>query len=286
MFDVNGEYIFKFPRDGYERMCYDIIISEKMREVLGEIVPVYSLISEGEMPIAGYRKINGVHITSEVYNGSPLGLNPKEIAGSYEKVASQLAWVLNRLHSVSTREKMEAIPEVPNKINIGEEYRELFRIIRKDIFPAVDRNIQANIADSFNHFLEKVEVSGITPAFIHGDFGGWNILFDVDSLNINGVIDWTGSRIGDPALDFSELLYDFGPEVVSLVKDHYLPETDAWFWERVNFYLSLEGVHDMLQSGKQEFIDRGLERIRKNFSGNIERNPLNKYFIRSGQFTE
>lgn len=238
-----------------------------MRDILGDIVPEYSLVSDDDFFIAGYRKIKGIHITSERFDGKPLGRHPAGLKEFHGKIASELADVLNILHSEATEKEMTAVEGIPYETDLKGKYEKLHSMVNNSIFPLIAENVRNNISSSFRTFLDKFDLLGFKPKFIHGDFGGWNIIFNESDMDIAGVIDWSSSRIGDPALDFSELLYDFGPEIMSKVKEIYLHETDQWFWDRVYFYLSLEGFLDFFESGSQELIKRGLKRIVENFSG-------------------
>ena len=78
---------------------------------------------------------------------------------------------------------------------MGADVRDrLFRYIR----PAAQREIAEVFAA-----LTSVE---FTPSLIHGDFGTGNLLFDPDTEQMSGVIDFDGACIGDPATDVAALM--------------------------------------------------------------------------------
>lgn len=64
---------------------------------------------------------------------------------------------------------------------------------------------------------EAIRVArSITPAPVHGDLSGGNILV-ADDGSLLGVLDWDGATVADPAQDFSALCFNAGPSVAAAI---------------------------------------------------------------------
>ena len=87
------------------------------------------------------------------------------------------------------------------------------------------------------------------PTFLHGDFGGGNLIIHPDTGRLVGVIDWGNSQIGNPKTDFIWLALDRGwsfmravlsayqlpiePDFLHHVREHALALAHQWLAEAV-----------------------------------------------------
>lgn len=86
----------------------------------------------------------------------------------------------------------------PNWLDAWRENAEGFRAV---VLPLLDADERAR----GEALLAEIEtLVGFTPALVHGDLGPSHLL--VRDGRLAGVIDWAGSELGDPALDYSWLL--------------------------------------------------------------------------------
>jgi aminoglycoside 2''-phosphotransferase len=89
------------------------------------------------------------------------------------------------------------------------------------------------------------------PCLVHGDLGPYHILFDRRTSRIKGIIDFGVSGVGDPAIDFGNLLQVYGESFVSRLRRQY-PESEH-LMKRVRFYaqaIELERVLSGITSGE------------------------------------
>ena len=90
------------------------------------------------------------------------------------------------------------------------------------------------------------------------------MLWNPETEEITGIIDWGDIHVGDPALDFTGILYDCGMDFTKLVLGHYSRPVDPTFMFRVDWYGKLLGFHMIEYSqtaGKDWYIKEGLKHI-------------------------
>lgn len=98
---------------------------------------------------------------------------------------------------------------------------------------------------------------------IHGDFGATNILWNPDTYNISGIIDFCGSGIGNPAYDFAGILSSYGEEFFNMCLNLYPNGTEIA--ERVKFYRSTFALQEALhgvENGDVEAFENGIKAYR------------------------
>ena len=95
------------------------------------------------------------------------------------------------------------------------------------------------------------------PVFIHGDFGGSNILFE--GGHISGILDFSSAGYGDPALDIASVS-TYGEPFFSHFCHFYAP-TESLL-ERAKFYRGIFALEEAWYGWKnndKEALGRGLE---------------------------
>ena len=72
--------------------------------------------------------------------------------------------------------------------------------------------------------------------------------------------------IGDPAMDFADLLDSYGRAFVEIILASYLPERDTTFLQRASFYAGFMPFHEVLFGlieSDESHIQRGVKRIQQ-----------------------
>jgi aminoglycoside 2''-phosphotransferase len=64
---------------------------------------------------------------------------------------------------------------------------------------------QEQTADHFENYFNSSALHDFPITLRHGDFGSGNILYDPDTLDLTGVIDFSFAGPGDPAIDIAAL---------------------------------------------------------------------------------
>lgn len=116
----------------------------------------------------------------------------------------------------------------------------------------------------FDQFLGSRANFGFIPSLTHADLGPAHVLCAADGT-LAGVIDWSDSLVGDPALDLSWPLNGppgpFGDRLLSA----YDLETDDAFLSRALFYHRMGPWHEVvygLYTDQSQYVASGLDGVR------------------------
>jgi len=249
-FDVllDDEWVFRFPRraDGAVKLTMEVTLLPALRPRMPAAVPmieVQGVLPDGVTRWAGYRRIPGEPVTADLLGSSRGGLARSQIAG-----------VLAALADVSVREAGEIGVPVVDVDGWWSAWKTTNERIRIDVLPLLDSATAGAAAELLDAALPR----DFSPALLHGDFHPGHLLADAARGVIHGVIDWSGARVGDPALEAAQLIEDL-PE--SVVTELLPPYADDAFWVRARAYrrrFPLEEVLHGLDTGEQRFVERGI----------------------------
>jgi aminoglycoside 2''-phosphotransferase len=263
-FEVNGEFIFRFPRGvaGKHQLAVETRLLPELASTLSLPIPHFEFVWNGDdtydKPFAGHRKIPGTPLAA------------KDVKSSAAKqLAQQLGTFLSELHSfpVSQTKRLRVPHSTPSQWR--QEYKSLFARVQSKIFPLLWPPELPKVTTFWDTFLNNSEHFSFVPRLIHRDLGSPHILWDPTRQEITGIIDWGDASVGDPAVDFAGLLDEFGIDFALKVLDGYRPERDATFWRRVVFYARLVPFHGLLYAvtkRNKAMIEDSLGRIRKDLS--------------------
>jgi len=273
IYQIGSEYMLKTPLNHNKEKQLDMEV-QISRFLQGRIsVPIPSFVHYGRMEdgnfAALYRKLNGVNITNKEYGIQEDRIRP-DFLGKEKKLEffRDVTRISMEIMSISA----EQVPEIAIKDGreLMEYYWDILRLARGKIFNLIDRNSENRIEDYFRSAL-KPEVFNFKPCFIHGDLGGWNMLYDMETSRVSGLLDWGNASISDPALDYSELVYDYGDEFSTVflgVTNQSGIKHDYGFLKRSAFYVRISGIIDALygiENDNPSYIKQGLEDIEIRF---------------------
>ncbi len=237
--EVNREYIFRFPkyRDTEKRLRSEIAFLPALRREVSVEVPNYEFIWRGgpKYPrwFGGYRKISGVTVQSLPFR--------KEWT---RPLATQIAGFLKELHRIRFRGvRLMNIPKYSPE-EWSRSIRLQYRKVRRIVYPLLDSKLRASSEEFWESLLAEFRDSNFDPTLIHGDLGTENILFDLASVRLTGVLDWGYMQISDPALEFAHL-FMHKPELGEEVLQEYGIE-DPTFQKRVKWYVDSEPFYDVM----------------------------------------
>jgi aminoglycoside 2''-phosphotransferase len=102
------------------------------------------------------------------------------------------------------------------------------------------------VVQHFERFLGDERNCNYTPALIHSDFGPSNILYDARTESISGIIDFSSTGWGDPAVDFAAIIcsVSYGEEFLQRFATVY-PGIDAVL-ARARFYAGTFALQEAL----------------------------------------
>ena len=128
-------------------------------------------------------------------------------------------------------------------------------------------DVQKKSIEIFDEFLDNDDYFKFEPVVIHRDLApDAHILWNPETEEITGIIDWGDIEIGDPALDFTGLFCDCGPEFTKMVLANYKNNQDPTILERAAWYMKLFGFY-YIEYGQtiddNSYIKEGLKLIRE-----------------------
>jgi aminoglycoside 2''-phosphotransferase len=138
----------------------------------------------------------------------------------------------------------------------------LYQGIRETLFPHMRPDARQWTKNYFEGYLDDPARHAFTPVLKHGDFGGSNILYDPNTLDITGVIDFGSACLGDPAAD-AAALSTYGQAFFGLCLETY-PEMGA-MRPRADFYrgtFARQEAYYGLRDGDRHAFERGMERYK------------------------
>jgi aminoglycoside 2''-phosphotransferase len=137
------------------------------------------------------------------------------------------------------------------------------------VLPRVDEITAAYTMQRFEAFLNDPASFDWMPCVSHADIDARNVLADPDTGEITGVIDWGDIRIGDPAGEFTGILFaglgraGLLNQLPALIGGYGMtPGELERVQERCRFYYFCwplnEAIHG-IEHDKADFIESGLE---------------------------
>ena len=252
-FDVNGEWVFRFPKR-----------ADVERQLLLEI-RLLPLLAASPIAVPAY-----------VWHGRPSALFPRHFGG-YARLpgrpaidAARAGWAaaLGRFFSW-----LHAFPAgaaraagVPHQRSSA-----LIEALRADALADVHR--LGEVApdaplEAWHAFIRAGAARPESPpadVLLHGDFSGEHALFEPASGRLTGIIDWSEVAVGDPAIDLSGLFHWGGPAFARRVLAEYRGTADEATVARAQYLAACRGVGDVafgLQIARPAYVEAGLRALR------------------------
>jgi aminoglycoside 2''-phosphotransferase len=242
---VNGSIVFRFPKYqiGIDNLKKETEILEAINSNVSIPIPnpIYQFFEKWEVGkvFVGYELIQGSPLWKETF----VSIKNEEIK---KRLASQLVDFLIKIHSIS-KNKLPLEEDNPR-----EQMVNLYQMIQNKLYPFMSIEAQRQISHSFETFLHSKTCVNINTTLIHGDFGSSNILWNPDTYNISGIIDFGGSGIGDPAYDFAGILSSYGEDFFNMCLDLYPNGNEIS--ERVKFYRSTFALQEALHGVENDDV--------------------------------
>ncbi|HEX8738085.1 MAG TPA: phosphotransferase [Pyrinomonadaceae bacterium] len=218
---VNGEYVFRFAkRDFYFKNLLDEAnLLNYLKDFLTLEIP-RPFYATGE--IMAYRIIRGEALRRDIL----WRLSDAE----QQTIADQLALFFKELHSVPLTGE---IPTADVLVKY-EGWLAAYEKIREKVFPLLMPHIRDSVREHYENFLADAENFRFEPKMVDTDIPPYHILFDREMKRISGIINFGCAGAGDPAADFSVILYNYGEPFFRRFFKIY-PEAE-FFLRRARFY--------------------------------------------------
>lgn len=268
VFILNDEYAIKIPKtlDAAAGIKKEMAITDAIRDLVPVSIPQYVSKLENKDAMAfAYRFIRGRMMTTKPLEPGARNFDPTSIADTehYRSIQKQLAGILSSIHGID----IPLVKEIISGFETG-TWDESYRKLAEKWFESLEKSFRGKELRAARSLLEDTveSIAGcdFQQKFIHGDFGGWNIIYDEDKKEIAGLLDWANCCIGDPALDFTELIYDYGERYTLEVLEFYGKNAHPGLLDRAKLHLRLEGFRDLqygLSNDSSEFRNKGIKNI-------------------------
>jgi len=256
---VNHTLILRFPRyaQGIEELKVETAILRGIHQYISLEIPDPQFVHlEGQPPgqaFVGYPRIPGAPLWRKTLQAIP-------DTAIVERLAQQLGEFLKSLHNLPAA---AAIPTSLPMVDTWAAYKNLYERIRDKLFPHMSPESQQRVIRHFESYLCDPGSFVFQPALKHGDFGPSNILYNAELQTVCGIIDFSGSALGDPAYDFAGLLSGYGEAFVKACMAVY-PEDDSLL-PRARFYQGTFALMEALfgvENNDPRAFENGIESYR------------------------
>ncbi len=232
---VNGEFVFRFPKHeyGFQHLSDEAAILRLLQDFLTLQIP-FPLYETHDC--LAYRFIPGTTLSRDVL--MKLGQQDQQA------IADQLAQFFKELHSVP----LNHIPgfEIPqaDALMKYEGWKSVYARIKEKVFPILMPHVRESVAHHYESHLADQGNFDFEMKMVNTDIPPYHILFDIDRSRINGIIDFGCAGLGDPAIDFGLMIYNYGETFLDRFYSLY-PEAKSYL-RRARFYAGAQEVRWLL----------------------------------------
>jgi aminoglycoside 2''-phosphotransferase len=228
---VNGEFVFRFPKHeyGFKHLKDEARILRLLQDHITLDIP--SPLYESDDCLA-YRMIPGETLRRDVLMRLP--------EDDCQAVADQLARFLKELHGVPANEVTDFELPTADALMKYEGWVNAYGRIREKVFPLLMPHVRDWVTGHFESHLADRSNFEYELKMVDTDIPPYHIMFDRRSSRVNGVIDFGCAGLGDPAIDFGVIIYNYGESFMDRLYRVY-PEAEAYL-RRARFYA---GAHEV-----------------------------------------
>lgn len=252
---INHAWVFRFAKVpvAARRLRQEVIILQNLQDRISLTIPnpIYCNIEKVAVGEAfmGYKMILGKPLWTEYFQN----ISDLEIR---KGIAVQLSGFLNELHHIPVH---EVIPIELPWADTRMEWVSIYERIQAKLYAYMRPDARQQVSKHFEDFLDNPDPYKFEPVLRHGDFGASNILYDPWKLSVVGIIDFGGTALGDPAIDFAGLLISYGENLYEQCYAVY-PEMEQAL-KRARFYCDTFALQEALfgiENGDQTAFQNGM----------------------------
>ncbi|MBA3652894.1 MAG: phosphotransferase [Actinobacteria bacterium] len=249
-FDVDGEWIARFPRTGQTAVAAEreLALLPELATTLSFRVPQPTLSGQwNDRPFFVYRRIPG------------RGLSPADATPEAVRVIAQM---LAELHAFPVDHAAQLLAAAPAETAWWRHLESLWPVIERDALPVMPSDLAGAVAREFDRFVNaRLE---FPACLVHNDLGLEHILYDETVGAPVGIIDFESAWIGDPVIDFVPLRYAVGSGVTEQLA--HGRDVGGEAARRMWFYRWMGSVHAIIygvREGVDEERDGGIGELRR-----------------------
>ncbi|MDQ1289407.1 MAG: macrolide phosphotransferase [Actinomycetota bacterium] len=202
--DDRCEWVVRAPRNAAAGARLEA--EGKLLTALGDRLPYAVPQVEGSARLPE----GGRAVVHRTLRGSPVDLAALTPAAP---LVPALGRALAALHDVPE----ELVEDVGLPVYSADEYRR--RRLAEVDRAAGSGHVPASLLGRWEHALEEVGAWRFVPCVVHGDLAPENVL--VERVEVTGILEWSETRIADPADDFAWLASGCTPPTLRAIVDVY-----------------------------------------------------------------
>lgn len=228
---VNDELVFRFAKSGFgfKDPLAEAHLLHFLRKYITLQIPEPFYESH---ELLAYRLIPGQTLRRDLLMKFP--------DSDQQAVADQLAQFFRELHGIPLSDATAHDIPMADALMKYEGWVNVFRRIEEKVFPLLLPHVREWVMEHFeSHLADKVNFE-YELRVVDTDISPYHILFDAQRKRINGIIDFGCAGLGDPAIDFGVIIYNYGESFLDRFYRVY-PEAEACL-KRARFYA---GAHEV-----------------------------------------
>jgi aminoglycoside 2''-phosphotransferase len=258
-FDVNSEWVFRFPKRADVEQ--QLLLEFRVLPVLAahSPLPLPNFCFLGQPSVAfprhfgGYPKLPGVPGNR---------VDPRAVP--FDRWAPMLARFLSWLHAFSVHDAIE----------LGVKYEQVAALIEEvqadalGDFEQVGQVAPDAPLESWHTYLTSGPPMSApvlsTTVVVHRDLAAEHVLCDPTTMAITGIIDWSEIAISDALVDFAGLFHWGGTPFIRAVLSSYDGPLDAAALPLAQFLAACRGVGDVvfgLETARREYVEAGIRAL-------------------------
>jgi aminoglycoside 2''-phosphotransferase len=232
---VNRELVFRFPKHeyGFNHLKDEANVLRLLKNHITLEIP--APLYESDDCLA-YRLIPGETLRRDMLLRLP--------EADQQAVADQLAQFFKELHSIPVDAVSEFEIPMADALMKHEGWLRVYERIKEKVFPLLMPHVREWTTEHFESHLADKSNFEYELKIVDTDIPPYHIMFDRHGKRINGIIDFGCAGLGDPAIDFGVLVYNYGESFVKRLLQGY-PEAEMYL-KRARFYAGAQEVRWLL----------------------------------------
>jgi len=222
---VNGAFVFRFAKRkyGFKDLKEE---AEALRLLRKHVtLPIPAPIYE-DHELTAYPLIPGETLRQDMLMRLP--------ETDQQAIAEQLAQFFKEMHGIPLEEIAESSIPKADVLTDYEGWARVYERLQDNVFPLLLPHAREWATEYFESWLTDRDNFAYEPKMVDTDIPPYHILFDRQTRRISGIIDFGCAGLGDPAADFSVIIYHYGESFLSRFYNIY-PEAEAHL-RRARFY--------------------------------------------------
>jgi aminoglycoside 2''-phosphotransferase len=228
---VNDEVVFRFPKHEYsfKHLKDEAKILRLLHNYISLEIPLP--LYESSEALA-YRFIPGVTLRRDMLMRLP--------EDDQQAIADQLAQFFKELHGVPLSVISDFEIPLADALMKYEGWINAYQRIQDKVFPLLLPHLRECMREHFESHLADKSNFEYELRMVDTDIPPYHIMFDRQKRRISGIIDFGCAGLGDPAIDFGVILYNYGESFLDRFYKVYA-EAETYL-KRARFYA---GAHEV-----------------------------------------